>query len=276
MIGYVTMAMAVIPMISPSIGGFFSELYGWRAPFIILFVVGLALLALIYFDLGETFPPREFSFSQRLADYGSLLREPMVWGYFLCSSAASGAYFAFLGGAPFVDTEGVGVSPSMLGIYFATVAEGYVFGNFLSGRYLQRWGIEPMMIYGGVVACIGVAISLFLMTNFEPKIGYLVLSDDSDWYGQWYDPAQLQCWCHQCAARSRRFRLQSRRLPANRRRRGTRRPFQHANHRRELGHSALHHHVFHLIRRRRHCDADVFKGVQRWRLNPCPHSPRYC
>ncbi|MEP0945236.1 MAG: multidrug effflux MFS transporter [Rhizobiaceae bacterium] len=175
MIGYVTMAMAVIPMISPTVGGFFGEIYGWRAPFVILFIVGLALLALIYFDLGETFPPVEASFGKRLSDYGSLLREPMIWGYFLCSSAASGAYFAFLGGAPFVGTEVIGVSPGVLGLYFAFVAIGYLIGNFLSGRYSQSWGIEPMMIYGGIVACIGVAISMFLMTNFEPKIGYLFL-----------------------------------------------------------------------------------------------------
>ena len=37
MIGYVTMAMAVIPMISPAIGGYAGEIYGWRAPFVILF-----------------------------------------------------------------------------------------------------------------------------------------------------------------------------------------------------------------------------------------------
>ena len=163
MIGYVTMAMAIIPMVSPSVGGYFGELYGWRAPFIILFFVGAGLLVLIYYDLGETFPPVKAPFSKRLADYGSLLREPMVWGYFLCASAASGAYFAFLGGAPFVGTEIIGVSPSILGLYFALVAVGYIFGNFLSGRYSERLGIEPMMIYGGIVACIGVAIFATVM-----------------------------------------------------------------------------------------------------------------
>lgn len=173
MIGYVTMAMAVVPMITPSIGGFVGELYGWRAPFVVITVFGTVLFAVIYIDLGETFKPKQLSLSERLADYGSLLREPMVWGYFLCSTAASGAYFAFLGGAPFVGAEVIGVSPSVLGVYFATVAVGYMIGNFLSGRFSQSWGIEPMMVYGGIVACIGVGISLFLMTNFEPRIEYL-------------------------------------------------------------------------------------------------------
>ena len=70
-------------------------------------------------------------------------------------------------------TEIVGMSPSVLGFYFAFVAAGYIFGNFLSGRYSERVGIEPMMMYGGIVACIGVSISLFLMTNYQPQASFL-------------------------------------------------------------------------------------------------------
>ena len=173
MIGYVTMAMAIIPMMSPSLGGYTGELYGWRAPFVILLMVGIAMLLIIYFDLGETFEPTEASFRERVQDYFSLLKEPMVWGYLLCSSASSGAYFAFLGGAPFVGTEIIGITPSTLGFYFAFVATGYMVGNFLSGRYSERVGIEPMMICGGLVACTGVLLSLYLMTNFTPKAEYL-------------------------------------------------------------------------------------------------------
>lgn len=173
MIGYVTMAMAVIPMFSPTVGGFLGELYGWRAPFVLLFMFGSAMLALVYFDLGETFTPTEATVGARIKDYFSLLREPEVWGYFLCSTLASGAYFAYLGGAPFVGTQVIGVSPSTLGLYFILVGMGYMVGNFISGRYSERIGLEAMMIYGGIVACIGIGLSLYLMTNFTPQIGYL-------------------------------------------------------------------------------------------------------
>ena len=55
------------------------------------------MVALVYFDLGETHTPRKAGFTEQAADYWSLLKEPEVWGYFLCAAAASGAYFAFLG-----------------------------------------------------------------------------------------------------------------------------------------------------------------------------------
>lgn len=173
MIGYVTMAMAVIPMISPSIGGYTGELVGWRGPFVVLFFSGLIMLALTWFDLGETHTPNHQPAAQQLQEYGSLLREPKIWGYIMCSALASGAYFAFLGGAPFVGVEVIGMTPSVLGLYFALVAIGYMYGNFLSGRHSKRIGIEPMMMWGGIVASVGVLIALFLMTSFIPHALYL-------------------------------------------------------------------------------------------------------
>src|SRR5690606_30519562 len=33
--GYITMGMAVVPMIGPMIGGFLDEIYGWKAAFVL-------------------------------------------------------------------------------------------------------------------------------------------------------------------------------------------------------------------------------------------------
>lgn len=173
MIGYVTMAMAVIPMLTPSVGGLVGEFYGWRASFVVLLVAALIIFALVWFDLGETHVPQKASMGAQMRDYISLLGEPAFWGYVAASSLGAGAYFAFLGGAPFVGVDIVGLSPSALGLYFGLVAIGYMAGNFLSGRYSQAVGIEPMMLYGALVACSGVGLALFLMSTFTPQAIYL-------------------------------------------------------------------------------------------------------
>ncbi len=173
MIGYVTMAMAIIPMLSPAIGGYVGELYGWQAPFVVSFIVAILMLFLIYFDLGETHKPVLNPVSEQISEYFSLLREPKIWGYTLCATFCSGAYFAFLGGAPFVGTELIKMEPSTLGYFFGFVAFGYMIGNFFSGRFSERMGIEPMMFYGGIIACTGVGIAFFLMTNFAPQAEFL-------------------------------------------------------------------------------------------------------
>lgn len=174
MIGYVTMAMAVIPMVSPAIGGYVGEALGWRGPFWVLLAVAIGLFALIYLDLGETHAPQPGQGARaQLRDYGALLREPAVWGFVATSTFASGAYFAFLGGAPFVGGEVIGMTPGAVGVNFMFVALGYIAGNFLSGRYSERIGIEPMMLYGGLVAAAGVGVSLSLMLIFEPRAAFL-------------------------------------------------------------------------------------------------------
>ena len=54
MIGYVTMGMALVPMVGPMIGGAIDQFFGWHATFLFLTVAGSAVLVLCYFDLGET------------------------------------------------------------------------------------------------------------------------------------------------------------------------------------------------------------------------------
>ena len=173
MIGYVTMAMAVLPMVTPTLGGVVGEFYGWRATFAVLLIVGLIVLALIWFDLGETHPPRATSARQQARETRELLAEPRVWGYFGCATLSSGAYFSFLGGAPFIGERVMGLTPSVLGLWFALVAVGYIGGNFLSGRYSERVGIENMMMMGCVIATVGSATSLTLMSLFPPHALYL-------------------------------------------------------------------------------------------------------
>ena len=54
MIGYVTMGMAVVPMIGPAIGGILEEAFGWKANFWLPFAIGALTLFLTFTDFGET------------------------------------------------------------------------------------------------------------------------------------------------------------------------------------------------------------------------------
>ncbi|MFN3211447.1 MAG: MFS transporter, partial [Roseovarius sp.] len=80
--------------------------------------------------------------------------------YALAAALSSGAFFAYLGGAPFVGAQVFGLSPSELGFFFGAPAVGYFTGNFLSGRFSTRIGINRMVFYGSVANAIGHAINL--------------------------------------------------------------------------------------------------------------------
>ncbi len=168
MIGYVTMGMALVPMIGPLIGGYLEEAYSWHASFYFLFVFGLIVFLAIYLDLGETNQDRSSSFSEQFRTYPELLRSRRFWGYSFTAAFGSGAFFAFLGGGPWVATNVLGLSPSRLGQYFMFVAGGYMFGNFLSGRYSTSLGTNRMMVLGSIVASAGMLLSIILF-----ELGYL-------------------------------------------------------------------------------------------------------
>lgn len=162
MIGYVTMGMAVVPMIGPAIGGVLDETFGWQANFWALFVLGAAVMWMSWADLGETAPQRGRSMGQQLRDYPELLTAPRFWGYALATAFASGAFFAYLGGAPFVGDQVFGLAPAELGLFFGAPAIGYFLGNFLSGRFSVRVGVNRMVWWGCVINAGGIALNLAL------------------------------------------------------------------------------------------------------------------
>ncbi|ATI42610.1 Bcr/CflA family drug resistance efflux transporter [Pacificitalea manganoxidans] len=156
MIGYVTMGMAVVPMVGPVIGGLLQEQFGWQSNFWLLFGAGVLVLWLVWVDMGETGLRSGLRFADQLREYPLLLTSPRFWGY--CSTAActTGTFFAYLGGAPLVATDVYGLSAAQTGFYFAFAALGYMAGNYLSGRLSSRIGIDRMALYGTVPPLVAV------------------------------------------------------------------------------------------------------------------------
>ncbi|MCA1286476.1 multidrug effflux MFS transporter [Salipiger bermudensis] len=162
MIGYVTMGVAVVPMIGPVIGGVLDEIFGWQSTFWMLFLLGAGILWMSWRDLGETSVSRGLSLGQQFREYPELFQSPRFWGYALTCAFSSGAFFAYLGGAPFVGTEVFGLSPAALGFFFGAPAVGYFAGNGLSGKLSARVGINKMIFWGCILNASGLGMALLV------------------------------------------------------------------------------------------------------------------
>jgi len=84
------------------------------------------------------------------------------WGYCGSAAFATGAFFAYLGGAPFIGVEVFGLSPSKLGFFLGAPALGYILGNFITGRYSMRFGANRMVLVGATIGGFGSMIPLVL------------------------------------------------------------------------------------------------------------------
>ncbi len=161
-IGYMTAAMALVPMFGPMYGGAMEEALGWRGTFWTYVVVGLFILVLVWTDLGETNKNRSGSLTAQFRAYPDLFRARRFWGYAATAAFASGAFFALLGGGPYVARTIFGESPAATGLYLGFVAVGYMTGNLVTGRVAARIGIDRLMFIGCLVSATGIGIGLLV------------------------------------------------------------------------------------------------------------------
>ncbi|MFD1883462.1 multidrug effflux MFS transporter [Paracoccus pacificus] len=159
-IGYVTMGMAMVPMVGPIIGGVLHEAFGWRSNFMFLGALGLAVLCMAWVDMGETIHDKGLGLRAQIRRYPVLLSSVRFWGYCGAAATASGCYFAYLGGASFVGETVFHLTPAEVGYFFAIPALGYVVGNFSAGRWSSRYGMNMMILVGAIITFLAVAGAL--------------------------------------------------------------------------------------------------------------------
>jgi len=163
LMGYLSIAWAIAPMLAPMLGGAFDQLFGWRANFWAFLGFGAAVLVLCWLDLGETNKNPSETFTKQFKAFPSLFRSRRFWGYSLCMAFSMGALYAFLAAAPLVATTVFQMSPATLGFYMGSTAAGFILGSFVSGRFAALYPLTTMMVAGRVVACAGLAAGLSLL-----------------------------------------------------------------------------------------------------------------
>jgi DHA1 family bicyclomycin/chloramphenicol resistance-like MFS transporter len=172
MIGYITMAMVVAPMLAPLVGGYLDHWFGWRSTFFAVLAVGAVVLTLAWLLLHETHHDRRIGAGPlaMLRGFGVLLRDAAFAGYALNVSFTTAVFFAFLAGAPYIMIELMQRPSSEYGLYFMMNAVSYMAGNFASGRLATRIGPDRMIFTGSMLALAGVALltALALGTSMIP------------------------------------------------------------------------------------------------------------
>jgi DHA1 family bicyclomycin/chloramphenicol resistance-like MFS transporter len=171
-LGLVTTAMVVIPMLSPLIGGILDTAFGWESIFVLVAALTFAVLAWAALMLPETrpvaaarSPPGRF-----MADLRALVSTPRFVGYALSGAFGSAPFFTFLGGAPYVTINMMGRTSAEYGLWFAFCALGFMAGTYSTSRLAMRHGIDRMIWWGIVVTVIGAFIPVVLCL-IDPDVG---------------------------------------------------------------------------------------------------------
>jgi DHA1 family bicyclomycin/chloramphenicol resistance-like MFS transporter len=161
MLGWVTMAMVVAPMIAPLIGGALDTTLGWHAIFAFLGLFAAAVLAWVTLSLPETRTvPTGGGLVRMLEETAVLVREPAFLGYALVATFNSAMFFTFIGGAPHVVVTIMHRAPTVYGLWFIALSGVYMLGNFAAGRWSMRYGVDAMIRAGVAITVLGAAVGI--------------------------------------------------------------------------------------------------------------------
>ncbi len=177
MIGLVTTAMVIAPMISPLIGGILDTTFGWEAIFLFIAAFSGVLLLWAAFVLPETRPASVARTPGMLIEqWRALIGSAKFHGYVLCGALGSAPFFTFLGGGPHVLVTLMGRTSAEYGVWFAITSLGYMSGNFTASRLSQRFGLDAMIMAGIAFELVGASLTALLVAtlpNAGPAIIFL-------------------------------------------------------------------------------------------------------
>ncbi|TKD21408.1 multidrug effflux MFS transporter [Rhodobacter capsulatus] len=143
MMALVLMVLGVSPVLAPLAGSAMLAIADWKAIFLVLALVGLALIVCVAVALPETRAPeiRRASHPGRaFRHYLSLLGSRQFLPFVLVSAVAQAGFFAYISGSAFVFISVHGLSPTEYSVLFALNAVGLVIANQLSAPATRRFG----------------------------------------------------------------------------------------------------------------------------------------
>ena len=155
----------VAPILAPVLGAGILHATTWRGVFVVLALIGTALLGVVALLLGDTLPPGDRhpgGLRATLRTFRALLGDPRFVGCVVASGLAFAAMFAYISGSPFVLQKVYGASPTVFAFLFALNGLGIVLAGRLTQR-LARAGHEPAALMGaGLLGTAGGGVALLV------------------------------------------------------------------------------------------------------------------
>ena len=153
------------PILAPIVGGQLLQVTSWRGVFVVLALIGLAMLVAVVFGLRETLPSERRSkggISNTFSTFRRLVSDRVFMGYAICQGLVTAAMFAYISGSPFVLQEIYGVSPQMFSLIFACNGLGIIIAGQVTGRLVGKLGETKLLVGGLLYAAVG-GITLLTM-----------------------------------------------------------------------------------------------------------------
>jgi DHA1 family bicyclomycin/chloramphenicol resistance-like MFS transporter len=172
---YLNMMVMLSPPLAPLLGGLIAMGLGWRAILVGLLLLGLVNLALVWRRLPETRSSAAPVGAAQLArGYARLLASRRFVGYTLGGGLATTAFYAFIGGAPFIFVQQLHRPEHEVGLYLMALVSGQWMGNTLCGRLLGRVPLTRILMGGNLFSLIVSGLLLALAWSGQAGVASIL------------------------------------------------------------------------------------------------------
>jgi MFS transporter, DHA1 family, multidrug resistance protein len=170
------------PMIAPTAGGYVTDAFGWHAVFMILTVMGVAILAATALWLPDSYKPdKTLSLKPKpiIMNFLEVLREPQFYTYSITGAIAFAGLFAYVSGSPIVFMEVFKIEGKVYGWIFAFLSVGFIGSGQINTLMLRRFTSEQIvnvaLICQAIIGLTFLAAALNDMLTLTSTLAFLFL-----------------------------------------------------------------------------------------------------
>lgn len=170
------------PMIAPTAGGYVTDAFGWHAVFIILTVMGVAILAATALWLPDSYKPdKTMSLKPKpiIMNFLEVFRQPQFYTYAITGAIAFAGLFAYVSGSPIVFMEVFHIDGKVYGWIFAFLSIGFIGSGQINTLMLRRFTSEQIinvaLIFQAVIGLTFLAAALNDMLTLTSTLVFLFL-----------------------------------------------------------------------------------------------------
>jgi DHA1 family bicyclomycin/chloramphenicol resistance-like MFS transporter len=160
------------------VGGFLTDLMGWRWALssLVLFAVFTGLLIYFYFDeslLQKN--PKALQARTLWVAVKHIVRNPTFQAYSALSTASFAGLFTFLATSAFVFTQSMALSKTVYGLLMVSMSLSYIVGTFVCRWLLLRISVQTCVFLASFVSLFA-GVLLMFVAYFGPG---------QTWFGPW-------------------------------------------------------------------------------------------
>lgn len=108
--------------------------------------------------------------------YGHLLKSPRFLGYAIGGGCATTSLYAFVGAAPYIFVDQLGVPAHAVGFYLALNLLGMWLGSLTASRLIGKVPLARLMVFGNLLSCAAAAAFLGSVLTGALSVPVTVLS----------------------------------------------------------------------------------------------------